>query len=70
MLSNVSWGLLFLFAVVMAFAPLGYTPHLVEKWEMLKAGNLKKPLDIFDVFFHLSPFFLLAIKAYEEYFKN
>jgi len=70
MLVNVSWAILALFAVVMTFAPLGYTPHLVEKWQMFKEGTLKKPIDIFDVFFHLSPYFLMAIKAYEEFFKE
>ena len=66
MLSNVSWNLLVLFAIVMAFAPFGKTPHLLEKWQMFQAGTLKKPIDIFDVFLHLSPFFLIAIKYFSE----
>jgi hypothetical protein len=66
MLSNVSWSLLVLFAVVMAFAPFGKTPHLLEKWNMLMEGTLKKPIDIFDFFLHLSPFFLMAIKYFSE----
>jgi hypothetical protein len=37
-------------------------PHLVEKMRMLADGTLTRPLDVFDVFWHLLPASLLAIK--------
>lgn len=33
-------------------APLGSTPHLAEKLAMLFAGELGRPLDIFDLALH------------------
>ena len=53
---------LIIVAVLLALAPFSPEPHLVEKFKMLKAGTLTRPLDIFDVFWHLSPSILLAIK--------
>ncbi len=63
MLADIPWSLLIIAAVLMAFAPFGQTPHLVEKVRMLKEGTLKKPLDIFDLIMHITPIFLIAIKA-------
>jgi hypothetical protein len=33
-------------------APFGGTPHLAEKLRMLFAGDLKRPIDIFDLALH------------------
>jgi len=41
-------------------------PHVVEKLLMIKNMTLYKPLDIFDLFFHLSPLILLIIKVLKE----
>lgn len=54
-------------AVLMALAPFTPEPHLWEKYKMLRAGTLNKPLDIFDVFWHLLPTFLLIIKLVRMY---
>jgi hypothetical protein len=61
-LDRIPVGMLVLVAIVMALAPFTPEPHLVEKFKMFMAGNLKKPLDIFDVFWHLSPSALLLAK--------
>jgi hypothetical protein len=45
------WGIALL-ALAMGSAPLGSQPHLVQKILMLAAGNLTKPIDIFDLFIH------------------
>ncbi|MEJ1421946.1 MAG: RND transporter, partial [Candidatus Sedimenticola sp. (ex Thyasira tokunagai)] len=37
-------------------------PHLWEKLKMLSAGTLVKPLDIFDLLMHGSPFVVLILK--------
>jgi hypothetical protein len=47
---------------MMLGAPFVPEPHLVEKTRMLLAGLLTRPIDIFDLFWHLLPATLLAIK--------
>ena len=42
-------------------------PHFVEKLIMLKNGTLKKPIDIFDLFYHTAPSILLIIKTLRDY---
>ncbi len=65
-LDRIPYPLLILAAVFMLLAPVYPMPHVVEKLIMLKNGTLKRPLDIFDLFFHLAPLVLLAVK----WFKN
>ncbi len=48
--------------VLLGLAPFVPEPHIVEKLRMLFQGNLKRPLDIFDLFYHTVPFILLIIK--------
>ena len=50
------------FTLFMLGAPFVPEPHLVEKARMLAAGSLTRPLDIFDVFWHLLPAALLAAR--------
>ncbi len=54
--------LLLVLTVFMLGAPFVPEPHLVEKMRMLADGALTKPLDIFDVFWHLLPATLLMVK--------
>ncbi len=63
-LDRIPTGLLVVAAILMALAPFTPEPHLVEKFRMLMAGTLRKPLDIFDVFWHLAPSVLLALKLF------
>jgi hypothetical protein len=53
---------LVVFAAIMALAPFYPEPHLFEKLRMLAEGNLTKPLDIFDLFWHSWPVLLIALK--------
>lgn len=46
----------------MALAPFHPKPHLVEKIQMLLHGELRRPLDIFDLFLHATPLALVAAK--------
>ena len=48
----------------MLAAPFVPEPHLVQKWHMFLAGTLTKPLDIFDVFWHLLPAVLLGLRLW------
>lgn len=49
-------------ALVLGLAPFLPEPHLWEKLKMLLAGELVRPLDIFDLFFHSAPSLLLLVK--------
>jgi hypothetical protein len=53
---------LILLAVFMLLAPFRPMPHVLEKLIMLKNGTLTRPLDIFDLFFHLVPSVILVLK--------
>lgn len=48
-------------AIWLAIVPFN-PPHLVEKIQMLFAGTLVKPIDIFDLFMHGTPLVLLVLK--------
>ena len=49
-------------AVLLGLAPLYPEPHLWQKLKMLAAGELTKPIDIFDLLMHSAPLLLLALK--------
>lgn len=51
-----------LFAVGLGLAPFVPEPHLFEKTRMLMQGQLVKPIDIFDLLFHLAPIVALGVK--------
>jgi hypothetical protein len=50
------------FTLFMLGAPFVPEPHLVEKMRMLSEGTLVHAIDIFDVFWHLLPAALLAVR--------
>ncbi len=60
-------ALLVVLAILMLGAPFVPEPHLVEKARMLRQGTLTRPIDIFDVFWHLLPSVLLGVKLYRKY---
>ena len=62
LLDSLSWAVLVPVAVLLALAPFGQTPHLVEKWRMLFAGTLRRPIDVFDFFLHTAPLVLVVLK--------
>lgn len=49
--------------VLMLGAPFVPEPHLVEKARMAMNGTLTRPIDIFDVVWHLLPAVLLVWKT-------
>ena len=53
-------------AVVLGLAPFYPEPHLWEKLKMLGAGELSRPIDIFDLFMHGTPVLLLLLKLLRE----
>ncbi len=68
-LDTIPYAMLILVAVFMLLAPFRPMPHVIEKLIMLKKGILTRPIDIFDLFFHLLPTILLALKFYRDYTK-
>ena len=50
-------------ALTLGLAPFVPEPHLWEKLGMLAQGELVRPIDIFDLILHATPWLLLAIKV-------
>ena len=50
-------------ALTLGLAPFVPEPHLWEKLRMLANGELARPIDIFDLILHATPWLLLAIKV-------
>jgi len=61
-LDQLPFPVLIVFAIFMLLAPFHPMPHVVEKLIMLKNGQLHRPIDIFDLLFHLAPLLLLGLK--------
>lgn len=53
-------------ALTLGLAPFVPEPHLLEKLRMLAAGELARPIDIFDLVMHAAPWVLLAFKLYRR----
>lgn len=54
-------------ALLLGLAPFYPQPHIVEKIKMLVDGTLKRPIDIFDLFWHSWPFALLMYKVVRDF---
>ncbi len=63
-IDNIPLYVLVVLCVLLGFAPFVPEPHIIEKLRMLSQGNLKKPIDIFDLFYHAAPFVLLGVKVF------
>ena len=50
--------------LTLGLAPFTPEPHLLEKLKMLTAGELARPIDIFDLVLHGTPWVLFVIKLY------
>lgn len=49
-------------ALTLGLAPFLPEPHAWEKLRMLGGGELVRPIDIFDLILHATPWLLLALK--------
>ena len=61
-LDQIPLSLLIVAALTLGLAPFFPEPHLLEKLRMLMAGELVKPVDIFDLALHAAPFLVLGFK--------
>ena len=62
-LDKLGWPTVILFALLLGLAPFRPEPHVVEKLRMLFDGTLHRPIDIFDLFLHGTPWVLLVLKG-------
>jgi hypothetical protein len=68
-LNKIPYSILIIAAIFMLLAPFRPMPHVVEKLLMLKNGILFKPIDVFDLFYHLIPTILLILKILRDFKK-
>jgi hypothetical protein len=65
-LDKISYSTLIVATILLGLAPFVPMPHSIEKILLLKDGDLTKPIDIFDLFYHFSPVILIALKYYKD----
>ena len=61
-LDRIPLSTLVIIALLLGLAPFQPEPHVWEKLKMLAAGTLSRPIDIFDLFLHGTPWVLLVLK--------
>ena len=61
-INSLSWPVVILLALMLGLAPFKPEPHVIEKLTMLFNGELVKPIDIFDLFLHGTPWVILILK--------
>jgi hypothetical protein len=62
LIQSIPIPILVVLCLTLGLAPFSPEPHIWEKLKMLAAGNLTRPMDIFDFLLHGAPFLLLAIR--------
>lgn len=68
LLSHIPFGVALLLALTLGLAPFVPEPHLWEKLKMLADGTLSKPIDIFDLVMHATPWVIVLLKvAYRQW---
>lgn len=65
-MDKIPYNILIILSIFMLLAPFRPMPHVVEKLIMLKNGTLHRPIDVFDLFYHLSPLIVLWIKFHRD----
>ena len=61
-LTKMPWSIVLVGCLTLGLAPF-FPPHIWEKLMMLQRGELVRPIDWFDLFYHGVPWLLLIIKA-------
>lgn len=61
-LDKIPMQTLVIMTIFLGLAPFVPEPHLWQKLKMLVAGDLARPLDMFDLLFHAAPALLLMAK--------
>ncbi len=66
-LDKIPYPLLIILALTLGLAPYTPLPHLAEKMTLLFAGELVRPVDVFDLLMHASPVVLLLAKLGRQF---
>lgn len=61
-LDAIPWLIVIGLCLTLGLAPFSPEPHIWEKLKMLVAGDLTRPVDIFDMLFHAVPWILAILK--------
>lgn len=62
LIQSMPISILVVLCLTLGLAPFVPEPHIWQKLKMLAAGELTRPLDIFDLLMHGLPFLLLALR--------
>lgn len=62
-LDKIPFSTLIIISLLLGLAPFAPEPHVWEKLKMLVDGSLSKPVDIFDLLMHGTPWVLLSLKT-------
>lgn len=62
-IDSIPWPVAVAAALTLGLAPFSPRPHFVEKLEMLRSGLLRRPLDLFDLALHGTPWLVLSLKV-------
>lgn len=60
-ITKIPWAAVIVLCLTLGLAPYA-PPHIWEKLQMLARGQLVRPIDWFDLFFHGIPWILLILK--------
>ena len=66
-LDKIPFAPLVMISLFLGLAPFVPEPHVWEKLKMLADGTLAKPVDIFDLFMHGTPWVLLGLKTVRHF---
>ena len=66
-LDKIPFVTLILVSLLLGLAPFAPEPHVWEKLKMLFDGTLTKPIDIFDLLMHGTPWILLGLKTVRHF---
>ena len=63
LLDKIGWPILVVVCLTLGLAPFVPAPHVWEKLTMLAAGDLRRPVDVFDLLLHALPWLLALAKG-------
>ena len=66
-LDKIPFITLIIISMLLGLAPFAPEPHVWGKLKMLFDGSLAKPVDIFDLFMHGTPWVLLGLKTIRHF---
>ena len=69
-LDKIPFLTLIIISLTLGLAPFVPEPHVWEKLKMLVDGSLGKPVDIFDLFMHGTPWVLLGLKTVRHFISS